>query len=140
MPDCDLKMSSVDIVNSFSGSTGQRCMAASVLITVGEQPELLNAIVEETSKRHPGVEARDIGPVVDQAACNRIRSYIDQAERFGAKILLDGRGWTKKYPDGYYIGPTIILHSNPNDAALHEEILDLSLLSVSSETAKAHEG
>ena len=63
------------------------------------------------------------------AAYQRILGAIDNAESSGAKILLDGRGWKRQ---GFWIGPTVILHSNPKDEALHLEIFGpvLSILVV----------
>ena len=52
----------------------------------------------------------------------RVHTYIDDAEKSGAIILLDGRSWSKKMNPGFWIGPTIILHKNQSDRALNEEI------------------
>ena len=52
----------------------------------------------------------------------RVIAYITEAEEKGAKILLDGRSWAKTHPQGYWIGPTVILHSDKADRALHDEI------------------
>jgi malonate-semialdehyde dehydrogenase (acetylating)/methylmalonate-semialdehyde dehydrogenase len=54
--------------------------------------------------------------------CNRVLDYINEAEANGAKILLDGRSWATERAAGYWVGPTIILHSNVNDRAMKEEI------------------
>ncbi len=77
---------------------------------------------------------KDMGPVIDEASRQKIKKYIDQAEAGGAKILLDGRPWLKQVTSGYYIGPTVILHTNKADAALHDEIFGpvLSILEVAS--------
>merc|ERR1719461_2334300 len=72
MPDCDIAMCSHDIVNSFAGTAGQRCMAAANLVLVGENDVLLNAIVEEAKSRKFGFEKMQIGPVIDEAAHKRI--------------------------------------------------------------------
>lgn len=122
MPDCNMEMAAQDIVNSFTGCTGQRCMAASVLLTVGEQQQLIKLITEKASILHPGSQNREIGPVIDKLALDRITKYIDEAEKSGAKLLLDGRPWTKANPKGFWIGPTIILHSSKDDPAMKDEI------------------
>jgi len=127
LPDCNVDMTAHDIVRSFSGCAGQRCMAASVLLTVGEQSELLRAVVEKASKLQPSVKnvpanTPTMGPVIDQTAVDRISRYIDLAEKNGARILLDGRSWTKAQSSGYWIGPTVILHTNSDDVHLQEEI------------------
>lgn len=123
-PDCDLEMASTDIVNSFVGCSGQRCMAASVLLTLGEQPELLNAIVNKAKSFTPGKGVGQMGPVIDLASRDKIKRYIDEAEKGGASILLDGRSWLSdsSLKDGFWIGPTVILHTNKKDIAMHEEI------------------
>eukprot|EP01006_Ploeotia_vitrea_P054859 TRINITY_DN67928_c5_g13_i1.p1 TRINITY_DN67928_c5_g13~~TRINITY_DN67928_c5_g13_i1.p1 ORF type:complete len:535 (-),score=320.45 TRINITY_DN67928_c5_g13_i1:136-1740(-) len=123
MPDCNVEMAAEDIVNSFTGCSGQRCMAASALLVVGQQDKLLERIVAKASERKPGSQgARDIGPIIDRASLDRILRYIDEAEKSGAKLLLDGRHWAKERKEGYWCGPTIILHSNPNDPAMRDEI------------------
>jgi len=133
LPDCDPVVAAHDIVASFSGCCGQRCMAAAVLLTVGEQPDLVSKIVEKAGALVAGTEAGQVGPIIDPAAKARVLSYIERAEANGAKILLDGRGWAHKTP-GNWIGPTIIHHASKDDAAMKEEIFGpvLSVYTVSS--------
>ncbi|KAF9979310.1 hypothetical protein BGZ73_000004 [Actinomortierella ambigua] len=133
-PDCNLEMTSQDVVNSFSGCSGQRCMAASVLLTIGHQQALLDKIVAKAEALQPGSNAGQVGPVIDQASLDKIRRYIDEAEAGGAKILVDGRGWTQEHAEGFWVGPTVILHTNKHDRALHDEIFGpvLSILQVES--------
>ena len=59
--DCNIDMTSTDILNSFCGCAGQRCMAASVLLLVGEQDKLLNEVVRKASEVEPGIEKRQLG-------------------------------------------------------------------------------
>jgi acyl-CoA reductase-like NAD-dependent aldehyde dehydrogenase len=131
--DCDIEMASTDIVNSFTGCAGQRCMAASTLLLIGEQPELLSKIIEKSKGLKPGQGKGEMGPVIDVASKNRIISYIEDSVSNGATVLLDGRskGWTEK--GECWIGPTILLHKNRTDKALHDEIFGpvLSILVVS---------
>ncbi|KAI9138374.1 Aldehyde/histidinol dehydrogenase [Paraphysoderma sedebokerense] len=130
MPDCDIQMCSQDILNSFTGCCGQRCMAASVLLTVGKQQALLDAIIEKAKKLKPGSQPGQVGPVIDQASLDRINHYITTSLSHGAKLLLDGRSWatpsspTKKTQSskGFFIGPTILLHTSLSDPSLHDEI------------------
>lgn len=108
-------------------------MAASVLLTIGHQPELLKQIVEKAQKIQPGQTSGSVmGPVIDSVSLDKITKYITEAEKSGAQILLDGRQWTKSQPSGHWIGPTVILHSNKSDKALHDEIFGpvLSVLQV----------
>jgi methylmalonic acid semialdehyde dehydrogenase len=134
VPDCSVDMCSQDIVNSYTGCAGQRCMAASVLLTIGKQADLLQAIVEKSRKVPKGQASGQMGPVIDDEALKRITKYIEESEAGGAKILVDGRPWTKEAKEGWWIGPTVILHSNPADRALHDEIFGpvLSILEVES--------
>lgn len=130
--DCNVDMCSTDITQSFTGCAGQRCMAASALILVQSQPELVDAIVAKASKLTPGQGAGQMGPIIDQAAVDRCHRYIEEAvSKNGAKILLDGRSWTAGR-EGYWIGPTILMHSSPRDPAFVEEIFGpvLSIVEV----------
>ena len=136
MPDCDVAMAAADIAASFTGCAGQRCMAASVLLTVGTNAPLLEALVRSAAVLTPGVGAGNVGAVIDGAAQSRILQCIDEAEAGGATILLDGRPWADA-EDGFWVGPTILLHTNAADAALHEEIFGpvLSVLVVDDKEA-----
>lgn len=121
MPDANVEMTAADVTASFAGSAGQRCMAATVLVTVGQADVLVKAVVEKAAACKPGQGPGEICPVIDQAAKDRILGYIERAEAGGAKIILDGRSWCQRSP-GYWVGPTVIVHSNREDRALHEEI------------------
>jgi len=120
-PDADLEMASSDIVASFAGCAGQRCMAASVLLTLGAQPALVGKVVQKASAIRMGQAKGCMGPVIDAAAEERITSFIDSAERDGAKVLLDGRVWQKaklertsveqggaSLANGHWVGPTVL--------------------------------
>ncbi|KAG0307423.1 hypothetical protein BGZ98_000317 [Dissophora globulifera] len=133
-PDCNIEMTSTDVVNSYSGCSGQRCMAATVLLTIGHQQELIDKIVAKSQALRAGSQAGQVGPVIDQASVNKITRYISESEASGAKILVDGRSWTKEHQEGFWVGPTVILHTNKQDAALNEEIFGpvLSILAVES--------
>jgi acyl-CoA reductase-like NAD-dependent aldehyde dehydrogenase len=124
LPDCETEGASSDITVSFAGCAGQRCMAASVLLVVGDQQELISKIVDNASKIQPGSEPKHMGPVIDEASYKKIISYIEDAENSGAKLLLDGRDWKEKHGSdgGNWIGPTIILHQSPNDKTMKEEV------------------
>jgi malonate-semialdehyde dehydrogenase (acetylating)/methylmalonate-semialdehyde dehydrogenase len=125
MPDAHLEQSATDILNSFAGSAGQRCMAASVLVLCGEGSEqVVPILIEKASKIKPGQTGPgEIGPVIDSAAVHRISKYIEASETtYNAKILLDGRKWTNSQKSGFWVGPTIIEHSSLDDPALTNEI------------------
>lgn len=131
LEDCSVDTAANDIVVSFAGCAGQRCMAASVLLTFQENPTLIDKIVEIASKIQPGTQSKQMGPVIDIHSKNKILKYIADSESSGAKVLLDGRSWNN---GENWIGPTVLLHSNKDDKALHEEIFGpvLSIYSVSS--------
>ncbi len=120
VPDADVESSARNIVSSFTGCAGQRCMAASVLITVGDCEEILRAIVRVASEVRAG---ESMGAIISEKARARILSYIDLAEKEGAEILCDGRN--AKVPgkeNGYYVNPTILLHPDQNSRCLRDEI------------------
>ena len=104
VPDADLELTADNVVASFTGCAGQRCMAASVMVAVGEVDHIIDAIRERARKIEVG---KDLGAITSDKAQKRITGYIDDAEKRGAKILLDGRGKTGG-DGGYWVGPTII--------------------------------
>ena len=101
-PDCDIELTASDVVASFSGCSGQRCMAASVLLTIGDQQKLIDCIVKKASAILPGQDKINrehrMGPVIDEQSLSKILMYINESEAGGAKILLDGRSWSNKTP------------------------------------------
>ena len=122
LPDADFEIASNNIIASFAGCTGQRCMAASVLILVGDCNELVNILVEKVKKLKPGQKQGQVGPVIDLISRNRINSLINNVKN--SEILVDGRDWLK-INDGYWFGPTLFLHNNKNNDLLNEEIFVL---------------
>jgi len=128
MPDADFDQSATDILNSFAGSAGQRCMAASVLVLCGEgSDKVLEPLIAKAKAVKPGqTGSGEIGPVIDQTAVDRITRYIDNSEsKHGACVLVDGRTWTNRKSNraGFWVGPTIIQHPMDSaDPALVDEI------------------
>jgi malonate-semialdehyde dehydrogenase (acetylating)/methylmalonate-semialdehyde dehydrogenase len=118
VPDADVNLTAENVLASFTGCAGQRCMAASVLLAVGDVEPILAEITRRAEAMRPGV---DIGPVTTQAAVERIHRYIDDAERRGAKLLVDGRGRVAD-DGGYWVGPTLIDECTPDMPAAREEI------------------
>ncbi len=112
-PDADPDMTTTDIAASFSGTSGQRCMAASVMIAVGDVKHIIDKLCEKTRKVIPGL---NLGPIISRESRDKIISYINRAEQNGATILVDGRKAKVEGSgdeNGYYIGPTIIEYSDP---------------------------
>jgi malonate-semialdehyde dehydrogenase (acetylating) / methylmalonate-semialdehyde dehydrogenase len=112
-----------DIVVSFAGCAGQRCMAASVLLLIGDRAdEFLERVVAQAAQLQPGTSPGQVGPVIDQASFDKISGYIDRAESVEkAQLLLDGRTWCQRRP-GCWVGPTVLLQQNATDATMCEEV------------------
>ncbi len=120
LPDANEQMSATNIAASMSGCAGQRCMAASAMVAVGPVDRIIKLLCEETKKIVPG---ENLGAVISQQAKQRIEGYITEAERQGAKVLVDGRGVKVKGKEkGYYIGPTVIDFVKPEMRIAQEEV------------------
>jgi malonate-semialdehyde dehydrogenase (acetylating)/methylmalonate-semialdehyde dehydrogenase len=120
MPDAEPEMTSSNVVASMSGCAGQRCMAASVMMAVGKTDHIIERMVKIVRGMVPG---QHIGPVISREAKKRIEGYITEAEQQGAKVLVDGRGYTVPgKEDGYYVGPTLIDYVTPDMRIAQEEV------------------
>src|SRR5204863_1927428 len=89
LPDANPTMTATNVTASMSGCAGQRCMAASAMLAVGNVDPIVDQIVEEARKVVPG---KNLGAVISQAAKTRIEDYISEAERTDWKILEDVHG------------------------------------------------
>ena len=113
-------MAASNIAASMAGCAGQRCMAASAMVGVGNVEHIIAKLCEEASKIVPG---ENLGSVITKAAVKRIERYITEAEQAGAKILLDGRNAVVAgKEEGFYVGPTIIDYVTPDMAIAKEEV------------------
>lgn len=120
MPDAEPEMTSTNVVASMSGCAGQRCMAASVMMAVGQTDHIIERMVKIVKGMKPGTH---IGPVISAQAKKRIEGYITEAEQMGAKVLVDGRGYTVPgKEEGYYVGPTLIDYVTPEMRIAQEEV------------------
>lgn len=127
MPDAVLERTVPNLMSSFFGNTGQRCLAGAVLVAVGDIYEpLKEQVVEAASRLKVGYgmdEGVQIGPVISRRALERITGYIEKGLEEGAKLLLDGRDVkVEGYPNGYFIGPTIFDEITPEMTIAREEI------------------
>ncbi|PFH55342.1 hypothetical protein XA68_18538 [Ophiocordyceps unilateralis] len=126
LPDCNKNHFINSVVGAAFGAAGQRCMALSTLVMVGETKDWLPELADRASrlKVDGGFESgADLGPVISPQSKDRIETLIDSAKKEGAKILLDGRGCRPfKYPDGNFVGPTIISDVKPGMRCYKEEI------------------
>ncbi|MDP2722835.1 MAG: CoA-acylating methylmalonate-semialdehyde dehydrogenase [Bacteroidales bacterium] len=130
LPDAIPQMTASNIAASMSGCAGQRCMAASAMVAVGQVDHIIEKICDEARKIVPGV---NLGSVINQEARERIERYITEAEKQGAKILVDGRNAMAVGKEkGTYVGPTVIDFVTPDMDAAKEEIFGpvLSIIRV----------
>jgi malonate-semialdehyde dehydrogenase (acetylating)/methylmalonate-semialdehyde dehydrogenase len=125
MPDAVIDQTVDAIIGSAFGAAGQRCMAGSVAVTVGDAHELLMPkLIEATRSLHVGDgidEGTDVGPVISCAARDRIRSWIDRGVADGARLVVDGRGQGAD-PNGAFVGPTILDEVTADMEIAQEEV------------------
>ena len=120
LPDAKADMTAQNVAASMSGCAGQRCMAASAMVGVGNVDHIIEKICDEAKKIVPG---KNLGAVISKESKERIERYIGEAERDGAKILVDGRGAkVEGKENGTYIGPTVIDYVKPEMSVAREEI------------------
>ncbi|EIW64361.1 methylmalonate-semialdehyde dehydrogenase [Trametes versicolor FP-101664 SS1] len=112
MPDANKNHALNSILGAAFGAAGQRCMAISVAVLVGNAQSWIPELVERAQKLKvtQGFEkGADLGPVISPAAKQRITGLIASAEEEGGVVVLDGRGFqVSDYPDGNWVGPTVI--------------------------------
>ena len=120
LPDAHQEMTASNVTASMSGCAGQRCMAASAMVAVGNIDTIIAKICDEAKKIVPG---KNLGSVISKAAKERIERYITEAEKAGAKVLVDGRNWkVEGKEEGFYVGPTVIDFVSPDMAIAKEEV------------------
>jgi malonate-semialdehyde dehydrogenase (acetylating)/methylmalonate-semialdehyde dehydrogenase len=138
MPDAVIDKTVEGILGSSFGAAGQRCMAGSVVVAVAEAHErLMPALVEAAGAMTVGdglQERTEVGPVISCGARDRIVRWIEQGERDGARIVLDGRAPAGVHPDGAFVGPTILDGATPEMAIVQEEVFGPVLCVVKAET------
>lgn len=120
LPDAKEDMTAQNVAASMSGCAGQRCMAASAMVGVGNVDHIIAKICDEARKIVPG---KNLGAVISKESKERIERYISEAEKDGAKILVDGRGAVVEGKEnGTYVGPTVIDYVKPEMSVAREEI------------------
>jgi malonate-semialdehyde dehydrogenase (acetylating)/methylmalonate-semialdehyde dehydrogenase len=126
MPDANRSQAINNVIGSCFGAAGQRCMANSVVVLVGEAKEWLPEMIERSKemKVGPGTQRdADLGPLVSPQARDRVVSLIDAGVAEGATLALDGRNISVDgYPDGNFVGPTIFTDVKPEMRIYSEEI------------------
>jgi malonate-semialdehyde dehydrogenase (acetylating)/methylmalonate-semialdehyde dehydrogenase len=121
VPDADPAVTVRGVVDSFTGCAGQRCMAASVLLAVGDVDPLLDQICAEAARLAPG-EA--LGAIVDAPARDRLRAGIAKAAEQGADVRVDGRRAAAPagYEGGSWLGPSVLDRARPEMDCAREEL------------------
>jgi malonate-semialdehyde dehydrogenase (acetylating)/methylmalonate-semialdehyde dehydrogenase len=124
MPDCDLDLTIKAVMSSAFGAAGQRCLAGSVAVVVGDVADKFLSRLKSTAegmKIGDGLMADSaMGPVIRRDTCDRLRRYIEQGTSEGAKLVLDGSSCAKT--DGYFAGATIFDNVTPDMSIAQDEI------------------
>lgn len=138
MPDASKEATLQQLVGAGFGAAGQRCMALSAAVLVGEAQKWLPELVERAKKLKVNaghVPDADLGPVISPEAKKRICEIIASAEKEGATVLLDGRNIkVPGYEKGNFIGPTIIANVKPSMRCYKEEIFGPVLVILCADT------
>lgn len=122
LPDATAEMAGVGIADSFTGCAGQRCMAASVLLAVGDTQKQIEAILARAKDTTCGDK---MGALITKEQHSFLSEAIDEAVKDGAKLILDGRTNEVKeanYKGGYWLGPTILDNVKPGSIAATKEL------------------
>ena len=130
-PDADPELTVRAVYDSFTGCAGQRCMAGSVLVTIGEANELVQRIVDRSHRCRLG---EGMGALIDEQARDRLFAAIERAESEGARVLCDGRRLAppEPYQGGYWLGPTVVDGVKPHMECATRELFGpiLSIMRV----------
>src|SRR5512135_435283 len=127
MPDADTRNAASALVGAAYGSAGERCMAISVAVAVGDAGDrLVEAVKQQLTelKVAPGtVDKADMGPLVTREHLERVRGYVDLGVQEGASLVVDGRDLRVKGAEqGYYLGPCLFDQVTPDMRIYREEI------------------
>ena len=127
MPDADMEMTTRILADSAFGCAGQRCLAASVAITVGDaRADFTQRIAESARTRKVGFGLNagvEMGPVISAESKARIEGLIAKGEQEGARVLVDGRGAkVPEFDEGYFVFPTILDEVSPQAEVARTEI------------------
>ncbi|WP_019310396.1 CoA-acylating methylmalonate-semialdehyde dehydrogenase [Kocuria rhizophila] len=126
LPDADLDVAADNAINAGFGSAGERCMAISVLVAVGDIADELVAKIAErarTLRTGDGRRGADMGPLVTAAHRGRVAGFVDAGEQAGATVVVDGRqGSYDAEGSGFFLGPTLFDHVTPQMSVYTEEI------------------
>jgi malonate-semialdehyde dehydrogenase (acetylating)/methylmalonate-semialdehyde dehydrogenase len=133
LPDADMDLAADAAVNAGYGSAGERCMAISVLVTVGDAADELMPKIQDRMKAvkvAPGIEEdADMGPLVTSEHRDRVAGYIDKGVEEGATLVEDGRPLATEQ-EGFFLGPTLFDHVTPDMTIYKDEIFGPVLSTV----------
>ncbi|WEK32776.1 MAG: CoA-acylating methylmalonate-semialdehyde dehydrogenase [Candidatus Pseudomonas phytovorans] len=129
MPDADIDRTVDALIGAAYGSAGERCMAISVAVLVGDVADKVVTALAARARELRITDGRDLkaemGPIVSRAALERINGYIQQGQEAGAHLLVDGRDFTPQEAelrDGFWLGATLFDHVTPDMSIYREEI------------------
>ena len=139
LPDADIGFAAEALIGAGYGSAGERCMAISVVVAVGDAGELLCAKLAERARSvtvGPGDrDESEMGPVITRAAQHRIVGLIDRGVEEGATLVVDGRKPNVPgHEEGFFVGPTLFDHATTDMAIYREEIFGPVLIIVRAES------
>ncbi|HEX7099769.1 MAG TPA: CoA-acylating methylmalonate-semialdehyde dehydrogenase [Acidimicrobiia bacterium] len=139
LPDADMELAADAAVSAGFGSAGERCMAISVVVTVGDAADrLLPKVLERIEKLRtgPGDDPdSEMGPLVTPEHRQRVLGYIEKGIEEGAELVVDGRGYAPEgYENGFYVAPTLFDRVTPDMTIYKEEIFGPVLSTVRMDT------
>ncbi len=139
LPDADMDLAADSAVSAGYGSAGERCMAISVVVTVGDAADKLLPKVKERIDRlkiGPGMEPdSEMGPLITKEHRDRVASYVGIGQEEGAEVVADGRDFTvPDHEDGFFLGATLLDHVTPDMTVYQDEIFGPVLSVVRAET------
>lgn len=136
VPDADPEVTIDGVLRSFTGCAGQRCMAGSLLVAVGDVEPILEGLVERAGQM---VLGRDMGAIIDRTSRDKLIAAIGRAEKDGVRVRLDGR--SPEVPDpfrsGSWLGPTILDGAKPGMECTQHELFGPVLTIVRVPTLEA---
>jgi malonate-semialdehyde dehydrogenase (acetylating) / methylmalonate-semialdehyde dehydrogenase len=125
LPDTELDLAADSAVSAAFGSSGERCMAVSVVVAVGS---VADPLVDAIAERIPGLRVgpgtdpgSDMGPLITGAHRDRVAAYVDEGESAGAKVVVDGRA-APVPSDGFFLGMTLLDEVTPDMSVYTDEI------------------
>ncbi|MET7637792.1 CoA-acylating methylmalonate-semialdehyde dehydrogenase [Streptomyces sp. NPDC005438] len=139
LPDADLDYAADNAVNAAYGSAGERCMAVSVVVAVGDSADpLVEKIAERarTLRIGPGTDSESqMGPLITREHRDKVASYVPGAAAQGAEVVVDGTGYSVDgHPDGFFLGVSLLDRVTPDMDAYRDEIFGPVLCVVRAET------